>query len=292
MEIRRVGVVGCGLMGSGIAEVAAKSGFDVIVREVDDEVVESGKNRIRKSMDRAVEKEKMTLTEQEVAWGRLHFTAEVSEFESADIVVEAIIENLEAKAELFRELDGLCPDHTIFASNTSSLPVTDIAAATSRADRFIGLHFFNPVPVMKLVEVVRTIATSQETLDHALQFSRALNKVPITAKDNSGFVVNLLLVPYLLDAIRQLEHGVATVEDIDAAMTLGLGYPMGPFILCDFVGIDTLYQISEIMFDEYRDPRYAPPPLLKRIVTMGRFGQKSGKGFYDWSGEKPTALSV
>ena len=292
MEIRRVGVVGCGLMGSGIAEVAAKSGFDVIVREVDDEVVESGKNRIRKSMDRAVEKEKMTLTEQEVAWGRLHFTAEVSEFESADIVVEAIIENLEAKAELFRELDGLCPDHTIFASNTSSLPVTDIAAATARADRFIGLHFFNPVPVMMLVEVVRTIATSHETLDRALQFSRALNKVPITAKDNSGFVVNLLLVPYLLDAIRQLEHGVATVEDIDAAMTLGLGYPMGPFILCDFVGIDTLYQISEIMFDEYRDPRYAPPPLLKRIVTMGRFGQKSGKGFYDWSGEKPTALII
>ena len=279
-------------MGSGIAEVAAKSGFDVIVREVDDQVAENGKNRIRKSMDRAVEKEKMTLTEQEVAWGRLHFTAEVSEFESADIVVEAIIENLDAKAELFRQLDTLCPDHTIFASNTSSLPVTDIAAATSRADRFIGLHFFNPVPVMKLVEVVRTIATSHETLDRALQFSRALNKVPITAKDNSGFVVNLLLVPYLLDAIRQLEHGVATVEDIDAAMTLGLGYPMGPFILCDFVGIDTLYQISEIMFDEYRDPRYAPPPLLKRIVTMGRFGQKSGKGFYDWSGEKPTALSV
>ena len=292
MEIRRVGVVGCGLMGSGIAEVAAKSGFDVIVREVDDEVVESGKSRIRKSMDRAVEKEKMTFTEKEVAWGHLHFTAEVSELESADIVVEAIIENLDAKAKLFHELDRLCPDHTIFASNTSSLPVTDIAAATSRADRFIGLHFFNPVPVMKLVEVVRTIATSQETLDRALQFSRALNKVPITAKDNSGFVVNLLLVPYLLDAIRQLEHGVATVEDIDAAMTLGLGYPMGPFILCDFVGIDTLYQISEIMFDEYRDPRYAPPPLLKRIVTMGRFGQKSGKGFYDWSGEKPTALSV
>ena len=292
MEIRRVGVVGCGLMGSGIAEVAAKSGFDVIVREVDDEVVENGKSRIRKSMDRAVEKEKMTLSEQEVAWGHLHFTAEVSELESADIVVEAIIENLDAKAELFQQLDRLCADHTIFASNTSSLPVTDIAAATSRADRFIGLHFFNPVPVMKLVEVVRTIATSQETLDRALQFSRALNKVPITAKDNSGFVVNLLLVPYLLDAIRQLEYGVATVEDIDAAMTLGLGYPMGPFILCDFVGIDTLYQISEIMFDEYRDQRYAPPPLLKRIVTMGRFGQKSGKGFYDWSGEKPTALSV
>ena len=292
MEIRRVGVVGCGLMGSGIAEVAAKSGFDVIVREVDDEVVESGKSRIRKSMDRAVEKEKMTFTEKEVAWGHLHFTAEVSELESADIVVEAIIENLDAKTELFHELDRLCPDHTIFASNTSSLPVTDIAAATSRADRFIGLHFFNPVPVMKLVEVVRTIATSQETSDRAMQFSRALNKVPITAKDNSGFVVNLLLVPYLLDAIRQLEHGVATVEDIDAAMTLGLGYPMGPFILCDFVGIDTLYQISEIMFNEYRDPRYAPPPLLKRIVTMGRLGQKSGKGFYDWSGEKPIALSV
>ena len=180
----------------------------------------------------------------------------------------------------------------MFASNTSSLTVTDIAAATSRADRFVGLHFFNPVPVMRLVEVVRTIATSQETVDRAVQFSKALGKVPIAAKDNSGFVVNLLLVPYLLDAIRQLEHGVATVEDIDAAMALGLGYPMGPFTLCDFVGIDTLHQISEIMFDEYRDPRYAPPPLLKRIVTMGRFGRKSGKGFYDWSGEKPIALPV
>jgi len=292
LDIRRVGVVGCGLMGSGIAEVAAKSGFDVMVREVDDEVVERGKYRIRQSMDRAVEKEKMTLTEQEAAWDHLHFTAEVSELESADIVVEAIIENLDAKAKLFHELDILCPEHTIFASNTSSLTVTDIAAATSRADRFVGLHFFNPVPVMRLVEVVRTIATSQETVDRAVQFSKALGKVPIAAKDNSGFVVNLLLVPYLLDAIRQLEHGVATVEDIDAAMALGLGYPMGPFILCDFVGIDTLHQISEIMFDEYRDPRYAPPPLLKRIVTMGRFGRKSGKGFYDWSGEKPIALPV
>ena len=292
MDIRRVSVVGCGLMGSGIAEVAAKSGFDVTVLEVDDEVLERGKGRIKRSMDRAVEKEKLTLADREAAWDRLHFTAKVSDLESSNIVVEAITENLDAKVELFRELDKSCPGDTIFASNTSSLTVTDMAAATSRGDRFVGLHFFNPVPVMKLVEVVRTIATSQETVDRAMQFSRALGKVPIAAKDNSGFVVNLLLVPYLLDAIRQLEHGVATIEDIDTAMALGLGYPMGPFILCDFVGIDTLYKISEIMFEEYRDARYAPPPLLKRIATMGRFGRKSGKGFYDWSGEKPVALPI
>lgn len=292
MDIRRVSVVGCGLMGSGIAEVAAKSGFDVTVLEVDDEVLERGKGRIKRSMDRAVEKEKLTLADREAAWDRLHFTAKVSDLESSNIVVEAITENLDAKVELFRELDKSCPGDTIFASNTSSLTVTDMAAATSRGDRFVGLHFFNPVPVMKLVEVVRTIATSQETVDRAMQFSRALGKVPIAAKDNSGFVVNLLLVPYLLDAIRQLEHGVATIEDIDTAMALGLGYPMGPFILCDFVGIDTLYKISEIMFEEYRDARYAPPPLLKRIATMGRFGQKTGKGFYDWSGEKPVALPI
>lgn len=292
MNIEKVGVVGCGLMGSGIAETAAKSGFQVVVREVTPELVEGGKKRIRKSMDRAVEKEKLTAADRDAAWERLSFTMEVPDLAGCDIVIEAIVEDLQVKNELFGELDGLCGENTIFASNTSSLTVTDMAAATSRADRFVGLHFFNPVPVMKLVEVVRTIATSQETFDRAFAFAKALGKVPIAAKDNSGFVVNLLLVPYMLDAIRQLERGVATIEDIDTGMTLGCGYPMGPFVLCDFVGIDTLYRISEIMFDEYREPRFAPPPLLKRIVAMGRYGRKTGRGFYDWSGEEPRPLPV
>ena len=292
MDISKVGVVGCGLMGSGIAEVAAKSGFDVLVREVDDQLVEAGQKRIRKSMDRAVEKEKLSADDRDAAWERLSFTTSISDLADRDIVIEAIVEELIAKNQLFGELDGLCGERTIFASNTSSLTVTDMAAATSRPDRFVGLHFFNPVPIMKLVEVVRTIATSDETFERAFAFSNALGKVPIAAKDNSGFVVNLLLVPYMLDAIRQLERGVASVADIDTAMVLGCGYPMGPFTLCDFVGIDTLHKISEIMYDEYREERYAPPPLLKRVIAMGRFGRKSGKGFYDWGGEKPVPLPM
>lgn len=290
MDISTVGVVGCGLMGSGIAEVAAKSGFDVVVREVSDELVEIGRSRIRKSMDKAVDKEKLTADERDAAWSKLTFTTEVADLADCDLIVEAIIEELLTKNELFRSLDELCGERTIFASNTSSLTITDMAANTARPDRFVGLHFFNPVPVMKLVEVVRTIATSDETFQRAFAFTEALGKVPIAAKDNSGFVVNLLLVPYMLDAIRQLERGVASVTDIDTAMTLGCGYPMGPFTLCDFVGIDTLHKISEIMYEEYREERYAPPPLLKRIVAMGRYGRKSGKGFYDWSGETPVPL--
>lgn len=292
MNISKVGVVGCGLMGSGIAEIAAKSGFDVRVREVNDDFLKAGEKRIRKSMDRAVEKEKLTAEDRDAAWERISFTTKVADLADCDLVIEAIVEELEAKNELFGELDGLCGENTIFASNTSSLTITDMAAATDRPDRFVGLHFFNPVPVMKLVEVVKTIATSDETFDRAFAFSKALGKVPIAAKDNSGFVVNLLLVPYMLDAIRQLERGVATIADIDTGMALGCGYPMGPFMLCDFVGIDTLYKISEIMYDEYREERYAPPPLLKRIVSMGRFGRKSGQGFYDWSGEKPVPLPI
>ena len=291
LNISKVGVVGCGLMGSGIAEIAAKSGFEVMVREVSDEFLEVGQKRIRKSMDRAVDKEKLTAEDRDAAWERLSFTTAVSDLADCDLVIEAIIEDLEMKNALFGQLDELCGDHTIFASNTSSLTITDMAAH-ARADRFVGLHFFNPVPVMKLVEVVRTIATSDETYDRAFEFSKALGKVPIAAKDNSGFVVNLLLVPYMLDAIRQLERGVATIEDIDTGMALGCGYPMGPFTLCDFVGNDTLYKISEIMFDEYREERYAPPPLLKRIVAMGRYGRKTGQGFYDWGGEKPVPLPV
>ncbi len=292
MEIETVGVVGCGLMGSGIAEVAAKSGFDVVVREIDDDALEAGKKRIRKSLDRAVDKEKLSAEDRDAAWARFSFVTDVAGLKDCDIVIEAIVEDLEVKNELFGKLDELCGERTIFASNTSSLTVTDMAAATDRADRFVGLHFFNPVPVMKLVEVVRTIATSEETFDRAYAFAEALGKVPIAAKDNSGFVVNLLLVPYMLDAIRQLERGVASIEDIDTGMQLGCGYPMGPFTLCDFVGIDTLYKISEIMFDEYREERYAPPPLLKRIVSMGRYGRKTGKGFYDWSGDRPVPLPI
>ena len=279
-------------MGSGIAEVAAKGGFDVRVREVDDGFLEAGQKRIRKSLDRAVDKEKLSAEERDAAWSRLSFTTAVSDLADCDLVIEAIVEELDAKNALFGELDELCGERTMFASNTSSLTITEMAASTSRADRFVGLHFFNPVPVMKLVEVVRTIATSDESFDRAYAFAKAVGKVPIAAKDNSGFVVNLLLVPYMLDAIRQLERGVATVADIDTGMALGCGHPMGPFVLCDFVGIDTLYKISEIMYEEDREERYAPPPLLKRVVALGRYGRKSGQGFYDWSGEEPVPLAI
>lgn len=292
LEIRKVGVVGCGLMGSGIAEVAARAGFDVVVREVDDALVEAGRRRIVKSMDRAVEKGKSTPEEREAALGRIRFSTRLEELADRDIVIEAIVEELAAKNELFQALDPLCGEATLFATNTSSLTVTDMAAAVKRPDRVVGLHFFNPVPVMKLVEVVRTIATSEESFSRAFEFARALGKEPIAARDNSGFVVNLLLVPYMLDAIRHLERGVATMEDIDRGMVLGCGYPMGPFTLCDFVGNDTTYRIAEIMFEEYREERYAPPPLLKRMVAMGRFGRKSGKGFYDYSGPVPVPLPV
>lgn len=292
MEIKKVGVVGCGLMGSGIAEISAKAGLSVVVREVNAEALAAGRSRIEKSLARAVSKEKMTQKEMDDAVGQLVYTTELKDLSSCDLIIEAIVEDIEAKNDLFGALDELCGAHTIFASNTSSLTVTDMAAATQRPDRVIGLHFFNPVPVMKLVEVVRTIATDEAVFKGAFGFAKKVGKVPIAAKDNSGFVVNLLLVPYMLDAIRQLERGVASIVDIDTGMQLGCGYPMGPFTLCDFVGIDTLYRISEIMFDEYREERYAPPPLLRRIVTMGRFGRKTGKGFYDWSGETPVPLPI
>ncbi|MDT8368195.1 MAG: 3-hydroxybutyryl-CoA dehydrogenase [Longimicrobiales bacterium] len=292
MKIEKVGVAGAGLMGSGIAEVSAKAGFDVLVRELNDEAAEGGRARIEKSLARAVEKGKLDAGDRDDALGRIAFTTEIDDLSDRDLVIEAIVENLDAKNELFGRLDQLCGEHTIFASNTSSLTVTDMAAATRRPDRVIGLHFFNPVPVMKLVEVVRTIATSDATFETAYDFTRAIGKEPIAAKDNSGFVVNLLLVPYMLDAIRQLERGVASISDIDTGMMLGCGYPMGPFTLCDFVGNDTTLRIAEIMFDEYREQRYAPPPLLRRIVAMGRYGRKTGKGFYDYSGEAPVPLPI
>ena len=286
-EIEKVGVLGCGLMGRGIAQVAASSGHTTIVRDVADEFNEKGKAAITKSLDKFVEKEKMSAEDRDATLGRLTFTTNVSDLKDSDIVVEAITEDLELKNTLWKELDALCPDHTIFASNTSSLTIAAMAAATSRPDRFVGLHFFNPVPLMKLVEVVRTVTTSAESFDRAMEFARSLRKEPIAAKDNSGFIVNLLLVPYLIDAIRAVEQGVGTIGDIDKGMMLGTGYPMGPFTLLDFVGLDTTYKIAEIMFDEYREKRYAPPPLLKRMVLAGWYGKKTGKGFYDYSTDPP-----
>ena len=286
MKIRKVGVLGAGLMGSGIAEVCAKSGYETVVREVSEELGRKGVSRIEGSLARAVEKKKLAPEERDAARARLSATTRLDDLSDCDIVIEAIIENLDLKKETYRELDRLCKAETIFCSNTSSLTITEMSAATSRADRFAGLHFFNPVPVMKLVEVVRTIATSDETVDTVFAFAQSLGKEPIRAHDNSGFVVNRLLVPDLLDAVRALEEGVGSREDIDKGMELGCGHPMGPLKLLDFVGLDTTYYISQIMFDEYREKRFAPPPLLKRMVLAGRLGKKSGRGFYEYGGEK------
>ena len=279
-------------MGSGIAQTAAAAGFTTIVREVADQAIEKGKAGITKSLDKQIEKGKLDAAGKDATLKRLSYTKNLADLKGCDIVIEAVVEDLELKRAAWKELDGLCAPHAIFATNTSSLTVVEQAMATKRADKFVGLHFFNPVPLMKLVEVVRTVTTSPETFDRAFAFGRKLGKEPIAAKDNSGFVVNLLLVPYLLDAIRQLEHGVATVPDIDKAMQLGCGYPMGPFVLLDFVGLDTTYKIAEIMFEEYREQRYAPPPLLKRMVLAGYFGKKSGKGFYDYSANPPTLVPL
>ena len=282
-KIRKVGVLGAGLMGSGIAEVAARAGYETVVREVTEELVEKGIDKIRGSLAKAVEKGKLEASVRDEALGRLSGTVDLSALADCDVVVEAIIENLDEKRKTFTALDEAVKPEAIFASNTSSLTVTQMAMFTKRPDRFVGLHFFNPVPVMKLVEVVRTILTSDESFDRAFEFARSLGKEPIACRDNSGFVVNRLLVPYLLDAIRALEEGVGSVEDIDKGMQLGCGYPMGPFTLLDFVGLDTTYYIANIMFDEYREKRFAPPPLLKQMVQAGRLGKKSGRGFYDYS---------
>ena len=291
-EVRRVAVLGCGLMGSGIAEVSAKAGFETWVREVSDQLCEKGKAAITRSLDKAVEKGKLDASARDAALGNLKFTTSLDDLKDCDLIIEAVTEDLKLKNEMLGTLDKLCPPHTIFASNTSSLTIADMAAATSRPDRVLGLHFFNPVPVMKLVEVVRTIATSDDAYQTAFAFAKKIGKEPVEAKDTSGFIVNRLLVPYMLDAIRCLEQGLASIEDIDKSMQLGTGYPMGPFVLSDFVGIDTLYRISEIMFEEFREPRFAPPPLLKRMVTMGYFGRKTKRGFYDYSGETPVPVNL
>ncbi len=283
MKIRKVGVLGCGLMGAGIAEVAARAGFETVVREVSEEVVEKGLEKLHGSLDKAVERGKLDAGERDKAWGRLHGVVDLGALADCDLVVEAIVENLDEKRRTFAALDAVVKEGVLFASNTSSLTITQIAMATRRPDRFVGLHFFNPVPVMKLVEVVRTLLTSQEAYDAAIEVVRAFGKEPVTARDNSGFLVNRLLVPYLLDAVRAYEEGVGSIEDIDKAMQLGCGYPMGPFTLLDFVGLDTTYYIANIMFDEYREKRFAPPPLLKQMVLAGRLGRKSGRGFYEHS---------
>jgi 3-hydroxybutyryl-CoA dehydrogenase len=282
MKITRVGVLGGGLMGSGIAEVCAKSGYETVVREVSDELAAKGVGRIESSLAKAVDRGKLAAADRDAARVRLSATTKVEDLAACDLIIEAVVENLEAKKELFRELDGLCRETTIFCSNTSSLTITELSATTRRADRFAGLHFFNPVPVMKLVEIVRTIATSEETIATVVDFAKSLGKDPILARDNSGFIVNRLLIPYLLDAVRALEEGVGTKEDIDKGMELGCGHPMGPLKLLDFVGLDTTYAIAEIMFAEYREKRFAPPPLLKRMVLAGRYGRKSGRGFYEY----------
>jgi 3-hydroxybutyryl-CoA dehydrogenase len=269
-------------MGSGIAEVSAKAGYETVVREVSTELVQKGMGRIESSLKKAVEKGKLPAAERETARSRLTATTELKDLAGCDILIEAIIENLDVKKETYRELDRICKPEAIFCSNTSSLTITEMSAATKRPDRFAGLHFFNPVPVMKLVEVVRTIATSPETEQTIIDFARSLGKDPIRAQDNSGFIVNRLLVPYLLDAVRALEEGVGSREDIDKGMELGCGHPMGPLKLLDFVGLDTTYYIAEIMFNEYREKRFAPPPLLKRMVLAGRLGRKSGRGFYEY----------
>ena len=291
-EIKKVGVLGCGLMGSGVAQVAAAAGYQTVVRDVSDAVMAKGKAGIAKSLDKFVEKGKLSAADRDATLARLSYVTDVAALKDCDIVIEAVTEDLELKNGLWKQLDAMCPAHTIFASNTSSLTIAAMASATARGDRFVGLHFFNPVPLMQLVEVVRTVTTSPATFDRAFAFAKSLGKEAVAAKDNSGFIVNLLLVPYLLDAIRALEHGVASTVDIDNAMKLGCGYPMGPLTLLDFVGNDTTYKIAEIMFTEYRETRYAPPPLLKRMVMAGFYGRKSGKGFYDYAANPPVPVDL
>ena len=282
MQIKTVGVLGCGLMGSGIAQVAAASGYKTLVREVNQGVLDKGLGRMKKFLEDGVAKGKVTAEQRDTTLGNLSGVTDFAAMKDCDIVIEAIIENVDDKIAAFTALEAVVGPNTIFASNTSSLCITELAAKTKRPDRFGGLHFFNPVPLMKLVEVIRSLTTSDETYQRMFQFAQSLGKEPITAPDKPGFIVNRLLVPYLLDAIRAYENGLGSLDDIDKGMKLGCGYPMGPFTLLDFVGLDTTYYIANIMFEEYREPAYAPPPLLKRMVLAGRLGMKSGQGFYKY----------
>ena len=296
MEIKKVGVLGCGLMGAGIAQTAASAGFETTVREVSEELLQKGFTAIEKSLERFAAKGTITPEQQKQTRDRLFGTTSFDDLADCDIVIEAIIENLEEKQNTYRQLDTTCKPDTIFASNTSSLSITQMMVATSpeRQRRFIGMHFFNPVPIMKLVEVVRTILTDPDVYEEAVAFGKQLGKVPVRASDKTGFIVNRLLVPYMLDSIRALEEGVGSIVDIDNAMKLGCGYPMGPLTLGDFVGLDTTYYIAEIMFNEFREKRFAPPPLLKRMVMAGLYGRKSGRGFYDYTKDpkNPTPMNL
>lgn len=294
--MKKVGVLGCGLMGAGIAQTAAAAGFDVMVREVSQEFLDKGFGGIEKSLARFAEKGTINADQQKETRARLSGTTSLNDLADCDIIIEAIIENLDIKRDTYKQLDELCKPETIFASNTSSLSITEMMTATSdeRQKRFIGLHFFNPVPIMKLVEVVRTILTDDGVYEQAVEFGTRLGKTPVRAGDKTGFIVNRLLVPYMLDAIRALEEGVGSIVDIDNAMKLGCGYPMGPFTLGDFVGLDTTYYIAEIMFNEFREKRFAAPPLLKRMVLAGLYGRKTGRGFYDYTkdAKNPTPMKL
>jgi 3-hydroxybutyryl-CoA dehydrogenase len=291
-KIGKVGVMGCGLMGSGIAQVAAQAGFETVVLEVERKFLDKGFGGIDKSLAKFVEKGKMKDDEKIAVLNRLHGTTDINDLGDCDIIIEAIMENKDLKLETYRKLESVAKAGVIFASNTSSLTITELSMATMRPKNFVGLHFFNPVPMMKLVEVVRTILTSDEVFDTAFEFAKTLGKEPVAARDNSGFIVNRLLVPYILDAIRAWEEGVGSVADIDKGMMLGCGYPMGPFTLLDFVGLDTTYYITEVMFEEYKEKRFAAPPLLRKMVLAGRYGRKSGAGFYDYSGERPVPFDA
>ncbi len=285
MAIRNVGVLGCGLMGSGIVQVAAQAGFPTVVAEASQELLDTGLGGLRKSLDALVAKAKIDEKTRDEILGRINGVVGLDAFRDCDLVIEAITENQPLKNETFAKLDRICPPHALLASNTSSCNITAMAAATRRPAQVLGLHFFNPVPLMKLVEVVQTILTDEKSVLAAYEWVQAVGKVPVRTKDSTAFIVNRLLVPYLLDAVRVYEGGLASLEDIDQAMKLGCGYPMGPFTLLDLVGLDTTMYVAEVMFDEYREPRYAPPPLLKRMVMAGQLGRKSGKGFYDYRGK-------
>jgi len=284
--IKTIGIVGFGQMGSGIGQVAAGAGYQVIAREVKDEFFQKGLGYITRSLDKAIERGKADQAHKDKVLGNITGTTSLKDLIHCDLICEAVIENLDIKKEVFKELDGICRQETIFASNTSSLSISDMASVTQRPCRFVGLHFFNPVPIMKLCEVVKTIDTSDETFDQAFTFAESVGKTCVTAKDSPGFVANVLLVPYLLDAIRQLERGLASRDDIDNAMVFGCGHPMGPLTLTDFIGLDTILYIADIMFDEFKDAHYAAPPLLRRMVNAGYMGKKAGRGFYDYSQKK------
>jgi 3-hydroxybutyryl-CoA dehydrogenase len=287
VEISKLGVVGCGLMGHGIAQVAAQAGYDVVVREVDQDKLDKGIGRIEKQLARAVEKGRMEQSDADAVRGRIQGTLDYADLADADLVIEAITEDAPTKLEMWKELDSVVKDEAVFATNTSSLPVIDQAAATNRPDQFLGLHFFNPPQVMKLLEVVRCVTTGDEAYDAGLAFGERLGKTTVQTKDKAGFIVNRLLVPYMLDAIRAYEEGVGTIEEIDQAMMAGAAHPMGPLTLADFVGLDTLGAICDVMWDEFRERRFAKPPTLRKMLAAGWYGKKSGMGFYDYSGERP-----